>query len=57
MAALVSQLRDGSRSLLAMSDTVSAEVQASLKLAYAAPMADTSALSHEELEKIMVTMR
>ena len=62
-AAFVSQLRAGSRTLLVMSDTdcqtVPAEdlVQASVKPAYAASMVDTSALSHKELEDIVVNMR
>ena len=40
-----------------MSDTVPAEVQASAKPAYAASMANTSAVLHKELEDSVVNMR
>ena len=57
LAALVSH-REEPRSLIAMPGIVSAELPASPKSTYAAPMADTSrALSHKELEQIVVNMR
>ena len=56
LAALVLQLRAGSRSLL-VTDAVSAEVRATVKPTYAVSMVDTRELSHHDLEDIVMNLR
>ena len=59
LAALVSQLRSGSRSLLVI-DALSTEVPVTANTAYAAlaeSMSDTRELSHRDLEDIVVNLR
>ena len=58
LAALVSQLRSGSRLLLIRSvDALSTEVSVNAKPAYAESMSDTRELSHRDLEDIVVNLR